>query len=167
MTDNPVVYKKLEPMRIAAIKRRIESREEIPGLLEELRLACGEAIAGEAMAIFHGGAVKEGYLVEAAFPVKQAVETGEVHTRTLEAAGALTMFHYGAHQNMRETVLKVYETLEKHAWTTSLLRREIYRVLDAVEAEKNVTEVQLILHEWERLLGEGAEMVLGRKLAGS
>ena len=163
MAENPLVYKKLEPVRIAAIKKRIDSREEIPGLLDELRLACGEAIAGEAMVIFHGGAVKEGFLVEAAFPVKHPVETGEVHTRTLEAARALTMLHYGAHQNMRETVLKVYDYLEQHAWTTSLLRREIYRVLDAGEAEKNVTEVQLILHEWERLFGEGAEEVLGKE----
>ena len=29
------------------------------------------------------------------------------------------------------------------------------------EPEKNVTEVQVILHEWDRLFAEGAEKVLG------
>jgi hypothetical protein len=33
--------------------------------------------------------------------------------------------------------------------------------LDPTEPEKNVTEVQIILHEWERLFAEGAEKVLG------
>jgi hypothetical protein len=71
------------------------------------------------------------------------------------------MFHYGAHQTIRETVLKVYEYLDKHAWTTSLFRREIYRTLDEAHPENNVTEVQVVLHEWDRLLAEGAEKVLG------
>jgi hypothetical protein len=113
------------------------------------------------MVIIHGGAVKDGFLFEAAFPVTHPVEMGEVHTRTLDAAPALSMLHYGAHQTMRETVRKIYETLGQHAWTTSLFRREIYRVLDPAHAENNVTEVQVILHEWERLFAEGAEKVLG------
>jgi hypothetical protein len=160
MIENPILYKKLEPTLIAYIETRVETREEIPILLERLRLACGEFISGNEMVIFHGGAVRDGYLIEAAYPVTCPVETSEVHTRTLEAVPALTMLHYGAHQTLRETVLKVYAYLNKHAWTTSLFRREIYRVLDAVAPENNVTEVQVILHEWERMFAEGAEKVL-------
>jgi len=100
------------------------------------------------MVIFHGGAVKDGFLVEAAFPVAHAVDAGEVYTRTLEAAPALITFHHGAHRSIRESVLKIYDYLDKHAWTTSLFRREIYRVLDPAHPEENVTEVQAILHEW-------------------
>jgi len=36
-------------------------------------------------------------------------------------------------------------------------------VLNRAEPEKNVTEVQVILHEWDRLLAEGAEKVLGEQ----
>jgi hypothetical protein len=71
------------------------------------------------------------------------------------------MFHYGPHQAIRETVLKVYDYLDKHAWTTSLFRREIYRVLDFTRPEMNVTEVQVILHEWDRLLAADSEKLLG------
>ena len=161
MNDTPILYKKLEPALMAFVKTRVDSRDEMPVLFERLRAACGEFIQGDAMAVFHGGAVKDGYLVEAAYPVARPVETDEIHTRALEAAPALTMLHYGAHETIRETVLKVYDYLDKHAWTTSLLRREIYRVLDPFQPEKNVTEVQMILHEWGRLLAEGAEKVLG------
>lgn len=161
MAETPILYKKLEPVQIAYIKTRIESRDEIPLTFERLRIACGDAICDDAMVIFHGGAVKDGYLIEAAFPVTRPVETDEIHTRTLEAAPALTMLHHGAHRTIRETVLKVYDYLNKHGWTTSLFRREIYPVLDSIKPEDNITEVQVILHEWERLFAEGAEKVLG------
>ncbi len=161
LTDNPVLFKKLEPIQVAFIKTCIDSREQLPPLFDCLQLVCGEDIDGEAMVIFHGGAVKDGYLIEIAYPVARAVETGEVHTRMLEAAKALTILHYGSHQTIRESVLKVYGYLDTHAWTTSLFRREIFRVLDAAAPENNVTEVQIILHEWERLFAEGAEKVLG------
>jgi hypothetical protein len=161
MAEAPILCTKLEPILIALIKTRIESRDQIPALFERLRSVCGEAICGEALVVFHGGAVKDGFLVEAAFPVTRPVETGEVHTRTLEAAPALVTLHYGSHQTIRETVLKVYEYLDQHAWTTSLFRCEIYRVLDVALPENNVTEVQIILHEWDRLFAEGAEQVFG------
>jgi effector-binding domain-containing protein len=161
MAEAPILYAKIEPILIAFIKTRIETRDQIPALFERLRSACGEVICGEAQVIFHGGAVKDGFLIEAAYPVSRTVETDEVHARMLEAAPTLVTFHYGPHQTIRETVLKVYAYLDQHAWTTSLFRREIYRVLDAAQPENNVTEVQVILHEWDRLFAEGAEQVFG------
>jgi effector-binding domain-containing protein len=161
MNANPIQYKRLEPVQIAALKTVVAARDQIPPLFERLRLACKEAVAGNPMVIFHGGAVKDGFLVEAAYPVRQPVESTEIHTRTLEAAPALTMLHHGAHKTMRETVLKIYEYMETHAWTGSLFRREIYPVLDLDHPENNLSEVQVILHEWDRLLAEGAEQVLG------
>ena len=161
MMDTPIHYKKLDPIQIVFIKTRIDRRDQIPPLFDRLHLACGDAIVGDGMVIFHGGAVKDGYLVEAAFQVTRPVETGEVHTRILEAAPALTMLHHGAHQNIRETALKIYHYLDHHAGTTALIRREIYQVLDLDTPENNITEVQIILHEWDRLLAEGAEKVLG------
>ncbi len=162
MPDQPIVYTQLEATQIAFLKTRIDTRDQILPLFDRLRLACGDAAdTGTPIVIFHGGAVKDGFLVEAAFPVTQPVETGEVHTRSLEAAPALTTLHHGPHQTIRETVLKVYDYFERHAWTTSLVRREVYRVLDPAAPENNVTEVQVLVHEWDRLLAEGAEKVLG------
>jgi len=169
MVDSPIIYKKLEPAQIAFIKTRIDTRDQIPPLFDHLQKACGDAICGEAadknhpLVIFHGGAVKEGFLIEAAYPVTRPVETDEVHTRSLEAAPALTMFHHGPHQTIRESVMKIYDYLDAHAFTTSLFRREIYRMLDPAEPQNNITEVQVILHEWDRLFAEGAEKVLGAK----
>jgi hypothetical protein len=131
MIDDPIVYRRLEPALIACLKTRIDTRDQIPPLLSRLRVACGEVICGDAMVIFHGGAVKDGFLIEAVFPVTHVVETGEVHTRTLEAAPALTTLHRGAHQLIRESVLKVYDYLENHAGTTSLFRRRCESLAEA------------------------------------
>jgi hypothetical protein len=161
MTDQPIQYTRLDPMLIAYIKTRVNSREEILPLFDRLRISCEGAICGEAMVIFHGGAVKEGYLVEAAFPIHSPVTADGINSRTLEEVPALITRHHGSHQSIRETVLKVYNYLNTHAWTTSLIRREIYRVIDPSDTNKNVTEIQVILHEWDRLLAEGADKVLG------
>ncbi len=161
MADSPIMYKELDPFQISFIKTRIDTRDEIPTLLAHLKSVCGDAICGDPLVIFHNGAVKDGYLVEIACPVTRPVETDQVRTRMLESSPALIMFHYGPHQTIRETVLKMYDYLDKHAWTTSLFRREICRVLDFTRPEMNVTEVQVILHEWDRLLAAGAEKLLG------
>jgi hypothetical protein len=161
MNHSSITYKRLEPSLIAFIKTRLDSRDEILPLLDHLRQVCGEAIRGDPVAIFHGGAVKDGFLVEAAFPVTRRIEQDDIHTRMLEAVPALTKVHYGAHATVREIVLQIYDYLEKRAWTTSLVRREVYRLVNPAEPEQNITEVQVILHEWDRLLAEGVEKVLG------
>lgn len=161
MKDTPIVYKKLEPILVAFIKTRVDTREQILPVLDNLKAVCGEAISGHAMVIMHGGAVKDGILIEAAFPVKRPVETEDVHTRLLEAASAISTVHYGEHKTIRESVLKIYDYIGKHAWSTSLIRREIYPALNVAEPVKNITEVQVVLHEWDRRLADGAKKVLG------
>lgn len=161
MELNPILYRKLAPVQVAALKACVQSRAEMPPLFDRLRAACGDAVCGDALAIFHGGAVKDGFVVEAAYPVSRVVETEDIHTRQLEAVPALSALHSGPHHTIRETVLKVYDYLGQHAWTTSLIRREIYRHLDSSAPENNLTEVQVILHEWDRLCAEGVEKVLG------
>ncbi len=161
MPDGPIIYKKLAPVQIAYIKTQVDTRDQIPSLFDRLRAVCGEAIRGSATAIFHGGAVKDGFLIEAAFPVTDPVEKGDIHSRILEAAPALIMLHHGPHQAIRDSVRKIYDYLDAHAWTTALFRREVYQVIDPVEPQNNVTELQVILHMWDRLFAESAEKTLG------
>lgn len=161
MNDQPIFYKRIDSTLIAFIKTRVDNREQIMPLLESLRSACGDSICGDAMVIFHGGAVKDGFLLEAAFPVSQPMETDSVKTRILESVPVLSTLHQGSHQTIRKTVLRVYDYLDRHAWTTSLFRREIYHLIDPISPERNVTEVQIVIHEWDRMLGEGTEQYLG------
>ncbi len=51
--------------------------------------------------------------------------------------------------------------MNTHAWTTSLFRREVYLNLDAQNPDENLTEVQVIIHEWEILFAEGIRSEMG------
>jgi len=156
-----VVHKELEAVQIASIKAVVETRADILPLFEPLRQACGEAVCGPAMALFHYGAVKDGLLIEAALPVSRPIETGQVRTRLLEARRAWTARHSGPHATIRETTLKILEYAQSHAGTVGGGVREIYLTLDPEHPADDLTEVQVVRHEWDRLLAEGVHQVLG------
>jgi effector-binding domain-containing protein len=161
MDDEIVIHKLLDPIKVAAVKATIQNRAEILPLFELLRQACGVAITGPAMAIFHYGAVKEGLLVEAAFPIADPVETDQVHTQLLEARRAWTMVHHGSPETLRSTTNKIFDYIRAHAGTVGGSVREIYLSLDPVHPENDAIEVQVLRHEWDRRLAEGVEQVLG------
>jgi effector-binding domain-containing protein len=155
-----VISKEIESMLIACIKTVVEKRVDIFPLFESLRQACGDAICGPAMAIYHFGAVQTGFLVEVAYPVSRPVETDRVYTRQLEEARAATLIHHGPHDTLRETAMQLFEVAGARAGAAGG-QREVYLVLDPDRPDQNVTEIQLIRHEWDRLLAEGVEKTLG------
>jgi hypothetical protein len=161
MNTPEVIYKDLAAFQIAFTKTVIEKRADLWALFALLREVCGDVICGPAMAILHYGAAKDGLLVEAAFPVSRPVETGTVQTRLLEAARAWTLRHTGAHETIRETTSKLLAHIREHAGTVGGNVREIYVVWDTEHPEADVTEVQVLNHEWDRRLAEGVEAVLG------
>jgi len=161
MKEETITYKHIPPVMVAITGARVEDRAGILPVVEDLRKACGDAVCGPAIVILHGGALKTGILIEAAFPVNRSVQALNVQTRTLERMNALCTLHRGSHQNIRESVVRVYEHLSKHAWTGTGIRREVYHVLNPSDVEQQVTEIQVPMHEWEHLLAEGVEQELG------
>lgn len=149
-------------MQIACIKTVIEKRADILPLFDPLRRACGDVICGPATVVHHFGAVQSGFLVEVAFPVSRPVKADQIYTRQLEAARATTMIHHGSHETLRETITQLYEYARTHAGTAGG-QREVFLVLDLDQPDKNVIEIQLIQHEWDRLLAEGLERTMGVK----
>lgn len=160
MSTQPFVHKEIQAIQIASVKAVVEKRADILPLFEPLRQACGDAICGPAMAIYHFGAVKDGFLVEAAFPVSRPVETGTIHTRQLEGARAWTAIHHGPLEKIRETTSALIEHARARAGSLGG-QREVYLVRDLDHPEQNVTEIQFTRHEWDRLLAEGLERNLG------
>jgi len=161
MAEKIVIHKQIEPILVAAIETIIQKRAEILPLFEPLRQACGEAICGPAMVIQHYGAVKDGFLIEVAFPVNRPVETGQVHTRLLEARRAWTIVHHGSPATLRDTTGKIFEYIRAHAGTVGGGVREIYLSIDPDHPEEDVIEVQVLRHEWDQHLADGVEQILG------
>jgi effector-binding domain-containing protein len=160
MDAREIVHKEIESMQVACIKTVVDKRTDVLPLLYTLRQTCGDAICGPAMAIYHFGAVQTGFLVEAAFPVSRPVEADGVYTRQLEGARVTTITHTGPHESVRDAVSQLYEYGRTHAGAAGG-QREIYLSLDLDQPEENVTEIQLVRHEWDRLLAQGVESNLG------
>ena len=161
MNAPAIIHKSVGGLRIASIKTIIAKRADILPSFELLRQDCGDAICGPAMAIFHYGSVKEGVLIEAAFPVNRPVDTGQVHTRLLEIRQSWTTEHHGPHDAIRGTTARIFEYIQDHAGTVGGGVREIYLTLDPGNPENNLTEIQVLDHEWERRFAEGVEQALG------
>lgn len=161
MSTSVIMHKRVGGFQIASTKAAVEKRADILPLFKPLAQACGDAICGPAMTIFHYGALKEGLLVEVAYPVSRPVEAEPVHTRLLEIRQAWTTEHYGPHETIRETTGKILARIRACAGTVGGGVREIYLALDPEHPEHSVTEVQVMDHEWDRRLAAGVEQVLG------
>lgn len=162
MADRPTIdYMPVGALQIASSDAIIQTRADIVPLFEPLRDTCRDAVCGPGMALIHYGAVKDGLLVEVAYPVSRLVEIGQVRTRLLPACRAWTAEHHGSHDTMRETTRAIVQHVEAHAGTIGGGVREIYHVVDLEHPENNVTEVQALDHEWDRRLSEGVDRVLG------
>ena len=161
MVQLSVVHKEVGGTQVASLQTIISKRADIPPLLEKLTGICGDAICGPAMTIFHYGSVKDGILVEMAYPVDRSVETSEVHTRLLEKRKAWTTVHRGAWDTNRAATLELYQYIETHAGTIGGGTREIYLEVDPVQPENCVTEIQVLDHEWTARFSRGAADVLG------
>jgi effector-binding domain-containing protein len=161
MDPTLVIHKEVGGFQIASMKTIITKRDELPALFRKLKRICGQAICGPAMTIFHYGSVKEGSLVEVAYQVDQLVEQGEVHTRLLERRKAWTLIHRGAPGTIRQATLELFKHLDQHAGMAGGGSREVNLHIDAANPEKNITEVQVLDHEWHARLANGVEEVLG------
>ena len=161
MASKPVIdHTAVDALQVAFSEAVIQKRADITPLLEPLRDMCRDAVCGPAMALIHYGAVKDGLLVEVAYPVSRPVEIGQVRTRLLPACQAWTAEHHGSHDTMRETTRAIVQHVEARAGTIGGGVREIYHVVDPDHPENNVTEVQAMDHEWDRRLVCGLRRIL-------
>jgi effector-binding domain-containing protein len=161
MSIRDIRYKQIEAIRITSLKQVIQDRSEIPALFEPLRRACGEAICGPAMVIFHGGAVKDGSLVEAAYPVSQPVEAKGITTRQLERVSAWTAIYTGPRKDIHPAIMDLYRYVRQRADIVKGGTRQIYLVTDPEDPVYNLTEIQLPMQRWDQRLANGVESVMG------
>lgn len=154
-----VTHKKVDEMLIAGICFKGEFKDSAPKfdiLLEE----CKDLICGPAMAVYDYGVYTDGIEIEACFPVRTPVESGEIKSRILESAEVLSVIHHGPHDTSKESYRKLFSYLAKHGIAGTSFVREIYSVYNP-EAEENVTEIQAVLHKWGDRLSRNIHRVLG------
>ncbi|MBN1180066.1 MAG: hypothetical protein JXD18_12710 [Anaerolineae bacterium] len=162
MSFQEITYKQLEPTLTASASFVITARAELPGLIDSVRQQIPEAaIAGPPVCtLWYVSNVSGGYAVDVGFPVTQPVETEALHTQMSPALEVLALLHTGPLAAVRES----YGALHAYADARSLISDErtceVYLDLSGYPDVVQV-ELQFVIHNWHRLLGESVERALG------
>ncbi len=152
-----IVHKKLTESLVATVRRAVERRDEIKGMLDELiQEVPGEIVAGAPFCIFYFvTSVTDGNDVEMGFPVIQEIETATLKSKVLPAMDVLSIIHRGAPEELGKTYGELYSYAGEHAIISDEFCREVY-----LDAE---VEIQFVIHQWNDLLAGNLDRVLGQE----
>jgi effector-binding domain-containing protein len=162
LQESGITKKKIEEMLVASIRFRDDFEgKNIPLMFERLFEKCKEHICGSAITLFDYGVYSGRIEVEVCFPVTQPIDTGEVKSRTLEAVEVLSLMHNGPLEKKRESLSKLYGYFREHGIVGTSFRREITLKFNPNSPEENVTELQAVLHKWDKRFAKNLDRVLG------
>jgi effector-binding domain-containing protein len=162
MTRNITIEHKHTNEILVAMRRLVvKQRDDLQLALQELSKQIPQGnICGPAFALFwYVTSVKEGFEVEVGFPIFQPFVNGDLHSRMLPPLETLSLVHTGPFDELRNTVVKLYEFAGEHAIISDEFRREVY--WDADNPKGKQIEVQFIIHNWNERLARNLERVLG------
>ena len=179
-----VVVKRVAPVQVLAVRRKLQGQRDILQAIAELRPVVADVLAGPAMALRLGFPVDGVIDFEIAFPIAKAIRRAGFVTKTLPSLPMFSITHVGPVEggaegtNMVDTRKKLAQFVGDHG---VLLGDDPERFLyhegpethgDKVEAY--VTEIQYPYHMpiWLEALEEGTRNVAGpdaakRVMAGS
>ncbi|MFX0045722.1 MAG: GyrI-like domain-containing protein, partial [Candidatus Hermodarchaeota archaeon] len=158
-------YKHIDDMLIASIRAPAFRRDELKERFKKLEEICGQRICGPAMAIYRWDTgVKEGLDMEAAYPVSEAIESGDVHSRVLLGFDAFTKVYKGPYDQIAKVFSELHEYRSSRGLAAELNPREVYLTGPFEDnPEDNITELQTTIHPWESRFKERLREVLGEE----
>ena len=158
-----IEHKRLDDTLVATVRLNLQERKELRAILDRLTQDISrEYIAGPPFCIFQFvTSVTEGFDAEVGFPVTQAVQTDEITSRTLPAMQVLSLVHQGPADKLQESYRKLYGYASGRGLISDEFVREVYPNPDDPEGE---IEIEFVLHNWNRLLDENLERVLGEEV---
>ncbi|UCH03346.1 MAG: GyrI-like domain-containing protein [Candidatus Thorarchaeota archaeon] len=158
-------HKHIDDMLIAFIRAPVFRRDDLKERFKKLEEVCGERICGPAMAIYRWDTdVKEGLDMEAAYPVSEAIESGEIHSRILPGFEAFTTVYKGPYDQMAKVFGELHDYRASRGLAAELNPREVYLKGPFEDnPEDNVTELQTTIHPWESRFKDRTRKVLGEQ----
>jgi hypothetical protein len=156
-----IIPKTLEKILFLHRRLTIQDRDELHPVFDSIGSKAPGAIVGPPFAVFHWDTGVEGIEVEAGFPISTPIEASDATARTLEEVEAFTLVHVGPYEELRQSYSLLYTQLYARGIPASLISREVFQKHDARNPERNVTEVQVLVHDWNTRLAEAVEGLLG------
>jgi effector-binding domain-containing protein len=158
-----IEHKRIVETLVATRRLVLKARSELPAILHDIRQRIPPAhIAGPPLCVFQFvTSVKDGFDVEVGYPVSQAVEADGIETRMLPAVEVLTLLHQSPMEKLQDSYRQLYGSAARHGLISDEFCREVYWDLD--DPENSRIEVQFVLHDWQGLLRENLDRVLGER----
>ncbi|MFX1415604.1 MAG: GyrI-like domain-containing protein, partial [Promethearchaeota archaeon] len=146
-----------------SIRAPVCRRNELKDRFKKLEEICGQRICGPAMAIHRWDTdVKEGLDMEAAYPVSEAIENGDIHSRVLPGFDAFTTVYKGSYDQVTKVFNRLHEYRASRGLAAELNPREIYLTGPFEDnPADNITELQTTIHPWETRFKKRVREVLG------
>jgi len=138
----PITTKVLDDVLIASIRYQ-GSYADMGKYHEELRAAVGALQAGPAFDLLYDMGPGDVHDVEVCMPVKEAVNTGNVKTRTLAGGTFARTLHLGAYDNLGETWMQLVEFVSVRNIGAEGAGRQIYLMWDQKNDGNNITELMV------------------------
>lgn len=162
--EEKITYKKIDEMLVAGVHFRATYDDVGTSLVpkfEKLIQECRDHMCGPPIAIYDDGVYTGAVDVEVCVPVREFVETNAIKSRLLEPVEVLSFVHHGPREKISESYQQLYGYMREHEIVPTAYGREIYLEYNAENAEKNITELQAVLHKWEDRFARNVERVLG------
>ncbi|MFW9870375.1 MAG: GyrI-like domain-containing protein, partial [Candidatus Thorarchaeota archaeon] len=159
--NDEITYKELEETLV--IYKRIHGKaKDLPPIFESLSKAAGNKANGVPIVIHHWPLRDDnGYDMDVCIPVDGEIKTSEFSTKTLKGGHAASLIYKGAYEKIGETYSRMVTDFYSHGLPIAESGRMEYPNLDLEDPEKNIIEVQIVLHDWENRLSENVRRVLG------
>ncbi len=158
-----VIHKNLEETLVAYV--RIHGKfSDVAKSLEIVRKASENKIVGAQIVVHHWLVQdSDGHDMDVCIPVSEEILQGEAKSMILEKCEAMTMTHSGSYESILDTYRKVTKETYEHGLPIAESGREVLIVFDADNPEKNVIEIQEVLHDWDNRFSKKFVDVLGIK----
>jgi effector-binding domain-containing protein len=162
MEGSDIQYKQIDSTLVAFMRFNLKERSEIQAAFNELAqvIPPGNIAGAPYCVIQFFSSYTEGFEVEVGFPVRQAVETERIHSKTLPGLEVLSLVHQGPPAELRATKLKLYEFTDKHGLISDEFTREVY---SEWEDAAGPIEAQFVIHNWSAIFSRNLERVLGKE----
>lgn len=161
--DLEIEHRRIKDSLVASIRANIRKREDLFPIIDRLHQAVPPAyVAGPAFCIFRFiSSFAEGYDAEIGIPVRQAIETTEIKTRSLPSMEVLSLVHKGPLEGLGQSLGQLFGFASEHAIISDEFYREVY--LDLDDPDSSAVELQFVIHNWGKLLDQNLGRVLGEE----
>lgn len=124
-TRGQVSRKRIRDLLIASLRCRGPC-EACGDYFAKLRRQLGERVCGPPFCLYIDRVGQSGIEVECCYPVRQAVEMGEIHSRVLAGGEVLALTHYGPYRSLGESWEALFDHVEGNNIPVRGPRREVY-----------------------------------------